>query len=67
MKAIKIPNGIIHIAESECFCKHCGQHIPINDIDEKWLKQDKNTIKLKCKCKKYNNITQNIVGDFVSY
>ena len=67
MKTIKIPNGIMHISESKCYCKHCGRYITINEIDDKWLKQDNDTIKLKCKCKRYNFITQNIVGDFVSY
>lgn len=65
MQAIKVPGGIMHIAESHCVCKHCNRKISFSEIDEKW--KDKDTIRLKCTCNKYNNITTDMHGDFISY
>ena len=67
METIRIPNGIIHIAESKALCPLCQRVIPFDEIETKWMKQNKHFIKFKCKCKKYIGITQNIKGDFVAY
>ena len=67
MKAIIIPNGIIHLAESKAVCPKCERHIPFAEIEKKFIKQDKPDIRIKCKCKRFVGITQNIIGDFVAY
>jgi hypothetical protein len=67
MKAIKIPNGIIHLAESNAKCPYCGRQIPFNEIENKFMKQKKHYMRMKCKCKRFIGITQDIRGDFVAY
>jgi len=67
MEAVIIPNGIIHLAESKAICPKCGRQIPFGEIEEKFMKQDKHYIKMKCKCKRFIGITQDIRGDFVAY
>ena len=67
MKAVIIPNGIMHLAESKAICPKCERQIPIEEIEEKFMKQDKHSIKMKCRCKKFIGITQNIKGDYVAY
>ena len=67
MKAIRIPNGIIHLAESKAICPYCGRQIPFEEIENKFMKQDKSYIRMKCKCGRFIGITQDIRGDFVAY
>jgi len=67
MKAIRIPNGIIHLAESKAKCPHCERLIPFDEIESKWMKQTTAHIKIKCKCKRFVGITQDMRGDFVAY
>ena len=67
MKAIRIPNGVIHLAESKARCPYCERIIPFDEIEPKWIKQDKTCIRMKCKCKRFVGITQDIRGDFVAY
>jgi hypothetical protein len=67
MKSIIIPNGIMHLAESKAICPKCKRQIPFEEIEEKFMKQDKHYIKMKCKCKRYVGITQDIKGDFRAY
>lgn len=67
MKAIPIKNGIIHLAESKAKCPFCERTISFYEIEEKFMKQDKYYIRMKCKCKKFIGITQDIRGDFVAY
>lgn len=67
MKTIQIPNGTITLSESIAFCPYCGKHIPFEKIEEKWMNQDEDTIRIMCKCKKFIGITQNIKCDFVAF
>lgn len=67
MKTVIIPNGIIHLSESKAICPECERKIPFEEIEEKFMKQDKHDIRIKCKCKRFIGITQNIRGDYVAY
>ena len=67
MKTVIIPDGMLHLSESKANCPFCKRHIPIEEIEEKWEKQDKTYIKMKCKCKRFIGITQNFKGDFIAY
>ena len=67
MKTITIPNGTITISESKAVCPHCERVIPIEEIEDKWLKQDKHFMRMKCKCKRFIGIAANYMGDFVAY
>ena len=67
MKTIRIPNGIMTLAESKAECPHCERKIPIDEIEEKWIKQGNHYMRMKCKCKRFIGITSNIMGDFVAY
>ena len=67
MKTITIPNGTITISESKAVCPHCERVIPIDEIEDKWLKQDKHFMRMKCKCKRFIGIAANYMGDFVAY
>ena len=64
MKSIQIPNGVLHTAESKAICPHCDRSIPFGEIEPKFNSPH---INLKCRCKRYIGITQNIVGDYVAY
>ncbi len=65
--SVKIPNGIMTLNESKAQCPYCDRKIPFDWIESKWARQDSSHIRMKCKCKKYIGITQNIMGDFVAY
>jgi len=67
MKTIRVPNGIMHLAESKAICPYCERKIPFEEIENKFMKQDKFCIRMKCKCKRFINITQDMRGDFVAY
>jgi hypothetical protein len=67
MKAIKIPNGIIHLAESKAICPLCGCKIPFDKIEDKFQSQDKDYIRMKCECKKFVGITMTMEGDYVAF
>lgn len=67
MKAIIIPDGIVHLAESKAICPKCGREIPFEEIEKKFSKQDKFQIRMKCKCKHYIGITQDFRGDYVAF
>ena len=67
METIRIPNGILTLATSEAKCPHCERNIPFDEIEDKFMKQDKHYIRLKCKCKRFIGITTDIRGDFVAY
>lgn len=64
---VKIPNGYITLVESKAQCPHCERNIPFDEIEEKWMKQDKSYMRMKCKCKRFIGITSDIKGDFVAY
>lgn len=57
----------MHLAESKAICPKCQRQIPFEEIEDKFMKQDKHFIRMKCKCKRYINITQDIRGDFIAY
>jgi hypothetical protein len=68
MKALRIPNGIIHISESVANCPHCTRHVCIDEVDEKLYKSKNGYIRHKCKgCKRFIGITSNYMGDIVGY
>lgn len=66
-KTVIVPNGIMTLVESKAKCPHCERNIPFDEIENKWSKQDKPHIRMKCKCKRFIGITSNIMGDFVAY
>lgn len=66
-KSILIPNGIVTFSESKAICPHCTKEISFDEIEKKWMKQDKHTINIKCACKRKIGIAQNIKGDFVAF
>ena len=67
MKTIIIPDGILHLAESKAMCPHCDRKIPFEEIEEKWIKQDKHFIRMKCKCEKFIGATIDLRGDFRAF
>ena len=67
MKSIRIPSGIMYLAESKAICPYCERPIPFEEIENKFMKQDKFYIRMKCKCKRFIGITQDMRGDFVAY
>jgi hypothetical protein len=67
VKAIRIPNGIMHVAESKAVCPHCERHISFEEIDGKFSKRNVGWMRMKCKCKRFVGVTQDIRGDFVAY
>lgn len=67
MKAIRIPNGIVHIAESKAICPKCERKIPFDEIEKKWIKNPRTVIRFKDKCKRFIGITQDIRGDFIAF
>lgn len=68
-KSIRIPNGIITLADTEFKCPYCKKQY--DDIDNKYLDRcNKNkscTTTIKCKCKHKFGFTYNIMGDAVSF
>lgn len=66
-KTIKFGNALISLVESKAKCPHCERNIPFEEIEEKFMKQDKPFIIMKCKCKRFIGITSNIRGDYVAY
>ena len=67
MRTIILDNGILTLAESKAICPHCENSIEFEEIETKFMKQNKHYIRLKCKCKRFIEITQNIKGDFIAY
>jgi hypothetical protein len=65
--SIRVPGGILSMVESKAKCPHCERVIPIEEIEDKWLKQDKHFMRMKCKCKRFIGIAANYMGDFVAY
>jgi hypothetical protein len=67
MKTILIPNGIITLAESKAICPYCTYKIPFDIIENKFMNHDNHYIRMKCKCKRFIGIAQNIRGDYVAF
>lgn len=67
MKTITFSNGILTMSESKAKCPHCERVIPIDEIEDKFQKQEKHFIRMKCKCKRFIGITSNYMGNFVAY
>jgi hypothetical protein len=67
MKTYKIDCGYITVGESKAICPHCERKIPFDEIEKKFIKQEKHFIKFKCKCKRFIGITSNIQGDYVAF
>lgn len=66
-KTIIIPDGIITLAESKAVCPHCTRPIPFEEIEDKFQHQSKHYIRIKCECKRFIGITQDIKGDYRAY
>lgn len=66
-QTIRIPNGIITLATSEAECPYCEREIPFEEIEDKFMKQSKHHIRMKCKCKRFIGITTNMKGDYVAF
>lgn len=66
-KIVKVPNGVLTLAESKAECPHCKTHIPFDEIETKWRKCRKHYMRMKCRCAKFIGITSDIKGDFIAY
>ena len=66
-KTILMNGAIVTLAESKAECPHCDRHIPFEEVEEKYSKQDKHIIRMKCKCKRYIGVTTDMRGDFVAF
>lgn len=67
MKTISIPDGVVHLIDSKAICPKCSRYISLEEIESKFMKQNKSHIRMKCKCNKYIGITQDIRGDYVAF
>lgn len=67
MRAVQVPGGVLHLAESKAVCPHCKRNIPFDELEKKWTKQNKNHIRVLCKCRKYIGIAIDYKSDFVAY
>lgn len=68
MNVKKMNEWRLSIPESKAICPHCGEIIPFDSIEEKWIKQPHTCMRMKCNCgNKFVNITVDIKGDFVAY
>ena len=65
-KILRVPNGIISLAESKAECPHCERKIPFDEIEEKWTNSSRCFMEMKCKCQRFIGITVDITGDFVA-
>jgi len=63
MITVGIPNGIM----TQAVCPHCSYQLTYSEIEMKWGRQDNHYIRMKCKCKRYIGITQDMRGDFIGY
>ena len=59
--------AIVTLAESKADCPHCERHIPFEEMEKKYFKQDNHTIRMKCKCKRFIGVTTDMRGDFVAF
>jgi len=66
-KKVIIPNGILTLAESKAECPECDRQIPFDEIENKWVKQKKHIMRMKCKCKRFIGITTDMRGDFIAF
>lgn len=67
MKTIQILAGTITLSESKAICPHCERHIPFEEIENKYMKADKDPIKMKCKCGKFIWVGMTWMGDFYAF
>ena len=68
MKAIHVPNGIVHIGESKADCPYCTRHIEFEEVEIQMNKSKDGYIRKKCKgCKRFIGITSDIRGDIVAF
>jgi len=59
--------AIVTLAESKANCPHCERHIPFDEMEVKFDKQEKNTIRMLCKCRRFIGVTTDYRGDFVAF
>jgi len=62
-----IGKAIVSLVESKATCPECERQILFDEIEDKWIKQDKHYIQIKCKCSRFIGITTTFKGDFVAY
>jgi len=58
---------VLTLVESKAVCPYCERKIAFSELDDKWLKSKRTTMRFKCKCARFINITADIKGDFVAY
>lgn len=66
-KVIRIPDGLMTLAESKAVCPHCEKKIEFEAIEKKWMRQRKHWMKFKCNCKKLIGIAQDMRGDYIAF
>jgi len=66
-KTIIMAGAIVTLAESKAKCPHCERHIPFDEIETKYSKQDNPIMRMKCKCKRFIGVTMDMRGDFVAF
>ena len=58
----------ISFAKPHTECPKCKSKIPFEEMDSKYMKQDKLNFRMKCKsCSKLIGVTTDYRGDFVGY
>jgi hypothetical protein len=66
-KSITMAGAIVTLAESKAVCPHCERHIPFEEMEEKYSKQENPLIRMKCKCNRFIGVTTDMRGDFVAF
>ena len=66
-KTVIVPNGILTLSESKADCPECKRQIPFDEIEDKFSRQDKHYMRMKCKCRRFIGITTDIRGDFIAF
>lgn len=74
MKTIRVPNGLLSIANSNAKCPKCEKHILLSDVDEKIVKEgmkgkkSKGYIRHKCKgCQRFIGVAMAYNGEICSF
>jgi hypothetical protein len=74
MKTIKVPNGLISVANSSAKCPKCEKPILLSDVDEKIVaeankgKKSKGYIRHKCQgCKRFIGVAMAYNGEVCSF
>jgi hypothetical protein len=66
-QSIRVPGGIIHLAQSKAACPHCKNKFTVEQLEPGLYKSKDGFFRKKCSCGKFVGITTDITGDFVAY